>query len=130
MIFITHNSKFIKSGSNLLILDKENNNFLNNNADNFLYSSLDFEEKLIDKSSDDRGIEDSNSDEAKLLNNNGPLAADNIYKETKKSEKVQWSSYKRYISFGGGLSMFIIIVVVFIACHVFKSYTEKLISHW
>ncbi|KAG5875547.1 hypothetical protein JTB14_025761 [Gonioctena quinquepunctata] len=70
------------------------------------------------------------SETTSLLNMNKTSLTKNIYSEVKKSGKVPWSVYAKYIRFGGGYLVFSTIVFFFLGTQFANSYTEKILSNW
>nr|CAH7746839.1 unnamed protein product [Callosobruchus chinensis] len=70
---------------------------------------------------------DEVNESTKLLESKHKLG---IYREEKKSGKVEKKVYNKYISLGGGYLVSIFIILCFIATHTCKSYSEKIVSNW
>lgn len=54
----------------------------------------------------------------------------NLYKEVKKSGKVDMGTYIKYIRFGGGFICFAVIMAMFVIVQSVVSYSDKLVSNW
>ncbi|XP_044266082.1 ATP-binding cassette sub-family C member 4-like [Tribolium madens] len=54
----------------------------------------------------------------------------NVYKEVKKSGKVDYETYFKYIRFGGGFICFSLILGMFVVVQSVVSYSDKLVSNW
>lgn len=107
---------FLDDGKVISVNIKENNNYA------FVKKKLDITVK------EKNNYEKEDTEKTKLLQNRNTKI--NLYKERKKSGSVKWDVYRSYISSGGGMLMFLIIVVTFFLSHTFRSYSEKVISNW
>lgn len=54
----------------------------------------------------------------------------NVYKETKKTGKVNLNIYQKYFQYGGGLFIFFLIILVYVVSQYFDSTTDSLLTKW
>ncbi|RZC39500.1 ABC tran domain containing protein [Asbolus verrucosus] len=108
-IFVTNNYDHIHKADRIIKIDQQ---------------SVKFDDKLKTEE-----IEELKHQEITLTNFVDDVVMETesskIYKETKKSGKVDFSTYKKYITFGGGYFVFSLIMVIFVVVQSIVSYSDK-----
>lgn len=68
--------------------------------------------------------------EKKISQGEQPERRQSIYREIKKRGGVDWNTYQKYFSYGGGIFVFLIIISFYVGAQFCDSYSEKLITKW
>lgn len=66
-----------------------------------------------------------------VLNNN--LKEDSqvkVYREDKNTGGVDWSNYFKYVKYGGGVLISLVLLLIFVGCQALESYTDTTLSKW
>lgn len=53
-----------------------------------------------------------------------------IYREIKKQGGVDWNTYQKYFDYGGGILVFLTIILLYVGGQFCDSYSDKLITNW
>lgn len=136
-ILITQNAKHIQVAEQIVVLDKGGILF-NGKPKEFFNQITTVCKNNVEKKQLINGFKDNDEEilegdeEEKLLNNenNRKNNTKNIYFETRKEGYVNWNVYKNYFQFGGGMVIFFIVLLLFIAAQFAENYSDKLLSEW
>ncbi|XP_030760637.1 probable multidrug resistance-associated protein lethal(2)03659 [Sitophilus oryzae] len=128
-VLVTHNVKHRQGADNLILMKEGSIKFdgkgTDNKADLLRETSLepeilssDFQEDIGDINETTQLINDERTNQKK------------VYSEVKKIGKVDFSVYKKYFSFGGGIFMFMVIFFLFMITETSESYSARLLTNW
>ncbi|XP_063913978.1 probable multidrug resistance-associated protein lethal(2)03659 [Zophobas morio] len=109
-VFVTNNLDYIQEADNIIMVDD----------DSFSCSHNFDKKKLID--SGEYLIDNIKTEEL--------VARAPVYHEIKNPGKVSLADYYNYVSYGGGVITFCLIMALFTAYQGASSYSEKLLSNW
>lgn len=135
-IWVTHSAKSIKEADQVLVLShgmlKSTLKPKNINEEEIM--------KIIDnvgdfgmrKPANDENDDTKNEegDEITALLGSERQVKPNLYKEKKKVGAVDWSVFRRYFNFGGGLIVTSLVFSLVVSDKIISSYREKVLSNW
>ncbi|VEN55203.1 unnamed protein product [Callosobruchus maculatus] len=125
-IFVTQNHHFFDKVDSILWV--ENGAVVKRSPDTVSSKNEQLEEPVMSERCDvTLGDYDEVNESTKLLESKHKPG---IYCEEKKSGKVEKTVYNKYINLGGGYFVSVFIILLFMATHTCKSYSEKMVSNW
>lgn len=84
--------------------------------------------KEIDEDKSQR--KSSKKSKKKLLQTEQQQTKKSIYREIKKQGKVDLTVYKKYFQYGGGFTVFLCIMMIYVGAQFCDSYSDKLLTTW
>ncbi|XP_015836093.1 probable multidrug resistance-associated protein lethal(2)03659 isoform X1 [Tribolium castaneum] len=114
-IFVTNNSDYTQNADNIIVLE---------GGSVKIEKKIKLEEKLLELEALNKTTESEENQVVVKSDQN------QIYHEVKKSGKVPLRDYHQYIIYGGGLTIFCVLMGLFVATQSMASFSEKILSKW
>lgn len=134
VIFVTHNVGYVKKVDNVIIMQ---HGTIKSFAKSIEISEHKLKEEIeeIEEIEEEHGNRESDDEDEKIPNEESKLVTETtkerkVYQEVKKEGNVDFSVYKKYVIFGGGLIAFLGVFVVFSFVQFLHSYADKLVAQW
>ncbi|RZC33809.1 ABC membrane domain containing protein, partial [Asbolus verrucosus] len=128
VIMVTQNLKHINQSKNVILLKNQKAELIkpspNDDIKNFTNSAL-LDSKIYEMN--ERNLDTENLNEEFI---DKFTTQKKLYEERKKFGKIRHKIYKQYIDLGGGLFMFLLVILTFALSRIIKSGKEKIETSW
>ncbi|KAJ8978875.1 hypothetical protein NQ317_001204 [Molorchus minor] len=133
-LLVTQNVSHIRQAENVVILNEGSVVFAGAPSEiyeNEINSSLE-KQAAIKKSENNVNNKNKPKDnkENGIVQTEQQFSKKKVYQEVKKTGKVNFSVYTKYLRFGGGFVIFGLIILLFVVAQVCESLADKLITQW
>lgn len=130
-ILVSQNARHIDHAESVIVL-REGKMVFSGNAKDIDKKYVDKITAIMNEKNRPSTMEEvvESKEKQKILESEQEESRTNVYKEIKKTGRVTMNVYEKYFHFGGGLIVFSVIIVIYIAAQFCDSMADKKLSKW